>query len=104
MNNHDCETWRDNWKVDYQGTLRCICGKEQVNLKPWIPVPEDFGRWKGQRIRLFNYWRDGQPNERTETLEAIGRPLNFSAVVSDLLNAGAVIPPNLWRPPSKIGL
>lgn len=92
MKGHDCEVWRDKWKVDYQGSLRCICGKEQVNLTPWIPTPEDFKRWSGQRVRLFNYWRDGQPHERTETWEAIGRPLNFSAVVSDLRNAGGVIP------------
>jgi hypothetical protein len=92
MSNHKCEDFREQWKVDYQNTLRCVCGKEQVNLRQWIPEPEDFARWKGQRVRLFNYMKDGQPHERTDIWEAIGRPLNFSAVVSDLRDAGAVIP------------
>ena len=93
MRNHDCEPWRDSWKVDYQGSLRCVCGKEQSSLRAWIPEPADFIRWRGFMLKFFNILKDGQPHERTEIWERAGRPLNFSAHISQLRDAGGVVPP-----------
>ena len=93
MAKHNCDDWIDSWKTDYQQKLRCVCGTEQSPLRPWIPEPEDYKRWKGYLLKFFNILKDGQPHERTEIWERAGRPLNFSAHISQLRDAGGVVPP-----------
>jgi hypothetical protein len=81
------------WKIDYQRTLRCICGDAQGMQRPFIPEPQDWERWKGHKVKVFNVLRDGKWHSRDEIVRRTGVK-GFTARISDLRKAGYVVEVN----------
>jgi hypothetical protein len=73
---------------DLLGMLTCLaCGDAIV--RPFMPDPHDFARWRGHLKSMFGLLRDGGWHMRDE-LVRVGTK-NFTARISNLRERGCVI-------------
>ena len=59
-------------------------------MRPFIPNPSDWERWKGHKRRMFLFMRDGRWHRRDDIAEYVGTK-GFTGRISDLRSMGYII-------------